>query len=182
MIFVHSQSNDCDHDSCEFNVMKSEIRPRFMTFFTILVGAITMIYPRGSLAATPLHKDSMLLARCEFIYAYNAQLMQLKNNIGAAQNIVRRASLVSTANMMLNEEGGVIAGWKIEKFNSVRAPLKRQLDSKEVSAIDAATDCDRTAIPIASATRNNSTTLWGKSFDELQDMFSSKFKNSIGLP
>ena len=147
------------------------------SIFTIL-----LILIWSQVSAASLHKDSILLAKCEFIYTYTAQLLQLKNNIGASNNMLRRASLVGVANMMLNQELGIIAAWKIEKFSSIRAPLKNQFDSNKLSAIDAASDCDRAAIQIASNARKTSTTLWGKSFDELQDLWFAKLKTSLGLP
>ena len=153
-------------------------RKVFLIFAAI---AYFLLLPIRLAASETLHKESMLMARCEFVYAYTAQLMQLKNNIGAAQNIARRSAFITTANMMLNEEQGVIAGWKIERFNSVRAPLKQKLDSGEVKAINLATECDKSAIPVANSVRLKGKKLWGKDFDEIHDAMTTKFKQSIGL-
>lgn len=134
-----------------------------------------------SIYSAPLHKDSLLLARCEFVYAYAGQTMQLRNNIGAATNILRRSAFLSVANMMLNEEGGVISGWKIEEWKSLRPALKRDLDTGALDFLKESAVCDKKALPIASAVRDGRPSLWGKGFDELHDAFYMKLKTAAGL-
>jgi hypothetical protein len=132
-------------------------------------------------SASSISNDSRLLAQCEFIYAYYGQLVQIQNNEGAAKAAVRRSTMMTTANLILNAENGIVASWKIREFTLLRDPIKRGFDSGTKDPLAATSDCDRNAIPIANRIRNSSQTLWGKSFDGLQlDLF-EKSRKSLGL-
>lgn len=146
-----------------------------------LVGISTALLVGQQCFAGELHKHSLLLSRCEITYSYTAQVLQLQNNIGGAVAMLRRTTLMTTANFMLNEERGVIAGWKLQTFKDMRAPLKRAFDSGELSYMKEANSCDKNAIPIASAVRETRPILWGETFDALHDKFFQKMKTSLGL-
>lgn len=144
----------------------------------LILGALLVV---NQSFAAQLHPKTFQIIRCEFIYSYTAQLMQLHNNNGAAVALFRRSAMMTTANFMLNEEKGVIAAWKIEKFKEIRPSLKRALDTGELNAIQEAGNCDKTAIPLAKEVRDTQPVLWGKSFDELHEGFFLKMKTSMGL-
>ena len=136
----------------------------------------------GSAAtAQSLSASSKLLSECEFTYFYLGQLMQLRNNEGAARAMIRRSAMLTTANFIQNEENGVIAGWKIREFTLLREPLKREFDSGWRDLTSAAGLCDRDAIKLANQIRDTGKTLWNKTFDELQlDLFNQSRK-ALGL-
>ena len=132
----------------------------------------------GSVAAAQsLSASSKLLSECEFTYFYLGQLMQLRNNEGAAKAMIRRSAMLTTANFIQNEENGVIAGWKIREFTLLRGPLKREFDSGRRDPTGAAGVCDRDALKLANQIRDTGKTLWNKTFDELQlDLFNQSRK------
>ena len=135
----------------------------------------------GTAAAQPLSASSRLLSECEFTYFYLAQLMQLRNNEGAAKAMIRRSAMMTIANFIQNEENGVIAGWKIREYTLLRAPLKREFDSGRRDHVSAAGECDGAAIQLANQIRDTGKTLWNKTFDELQlDLFNQSRK-AMGL-
>ena len=136
----------------------------------------------GSVAgAQSLNASSRLLSECEITYFYLGQLMQLRNNEGAAKAMIRRSAMLTTANFMQNEENGVIAGWKIREFTLFREPLKKEFDSGRRDPVSAAGVCDRDAIKLAIQIRDSGKTLWNKTFDELQlDLFNQSRK-ALGL-
>lgn len=68
------------------------VRIKFLLFFVLLFTA-------NSLLAAPISNSSKELAWCEGVYIYYAQYMQLRNNEGAAKNLLFRASRVVAANM-----------------------------------------------------------------------------------
>ena len=136
----------------------------------------------GSAAAAQfLSASSKLLSECEFTYFYLAQLMQLRNNEGAAKAMIRRSAMMTTANFIQIEENGVIAKWKIREFTLLRDPLKREFDSGRRDPTNAAGVCDRDAVKLANQIRDTGKTLWNKTFDELQlDLFTQSRK-SLGM-
>lgn len=152
-----------------------------MTLMVRLAGLLSLLLVGQQSFAGELHKHAMLLSSCEITYSYTAQVLQLQNNIGGALAMLRRTTLMTTANFVLNEERGVIAAWKIQTFKDMRAPLKRAFDSGELSYMKEANYCDKNAIPIASAVRETRPILWGESFDALHEKFFQKMKTSLGL-
>ncbi|MHB8949839.1 MAG: hypothetical protein ACYC4S_12345 [Rhodoferax sp.] len=132
-------------------------------------------------SAQPISAESKFLAQCEFSYFYVGQLMQLRNNEGGAKALLRRSSMMTTANFILNEEKGVVAGWKIREFTLLRDPLKLGFDAGIRDPLAVVADCDRNATPIAIRIRDAGKTLWGKDFDELQLQFFEKSRKSLGL-
>jgi hypothetical protein len=135
----------------------------------------------ASVSAQTISRDSRLLAECEFIYSYTAQLMQLQNNSGAAINILRRSTILTTANMMTSAEGGKIPGWKIKTWTELRPTLKASLDSGRVDPVAEAARCDREAMPIALNIRDQNLRLWGHDFDGLQQELFTKMRASTGI-
>ena len=135
----------------------------------------------GTAGAQSLSASSKLLSECEFTYFYLGQLMQLRNNEGAAKAMIRRSALVTTANFIQNEENGVVAKWKIREFTLLRAPLKREFDSGRRDPVNAAGVCDGAAIQLANQIRNSGKTLWNMTFDELQLDFFNQSRKTMGL-
>lgn len=132
-------------------------------------------------ASESLGKDALMLSRCEIVYSYSGQLLQLQNNIGGALAIYRRTALITTAIFFLNQENGVIAGWKVRKMKELRVPIKSAFDTGSLDPLQEARACDKHAMPFASAIRAKRQMLWGKSFDEIQDLTFQKIKSSAGL-
>lgn len=128
-----------------------------------------------------LSSESKILARCEFIYSYVSQLMQIKNNAGAAVNILRRSSMMSAANMISNATDGNIPGWKIKIWTELRPALKDSLDSKKLDPVAETARCDQEAMPIALKVRDQNLQLWGYDFDGLQQQFLAKMRVSTGI-
>jgi len=85
-------------------------------FMVLLMGASA-----SPVSGQTLSKESRLLAQCEFIYSYTAQIMQIRNNSGAAISILRRSTIMTTANMMSNAVGEKIPAWKIKIWTEARA-------------------------------------------------------------
>lgn len=146
------------------------------TTFSILI-----LYSIFSQAKGNISNDSILLAKCESVYAYTAQLLQMRNNIGGAINVLRRASIVSAANFMLNAEEETIAGWKIGEFVRIREAIVDRLRSGDADPFVEGTRCDKEAIPIALKLSRSDTTLWGKTYNELQMEAFKKLRESLGL-
>lgn len=132
-------------------------------------------------SAQSISGESKLLAQCEGAYHYVGQLMQLQNNEGGARAYIRRSSMMTVANFMVNEDKGVIAGSKIREFSSVRDPLKRNFDAGVIDPIAFIAGCDRNAMQVAINIRNSGKMLWGKTFDELQLEFFNKSRAALGL-
>jgi len=135
----------------------------------------------ASAGAQTISRESRILAECEFIYAYTAQLMQLRNSSGAAISVLRRSTILSTANMISNAEDGKVPSWKIKIWTELRPKLKADLDSGKSDPTMEAARCDREAMPIALNVRNKNLQLWGHDFDGLQQQLLSKMRASTGI-
>jgi hypothetical protein len=142
--------------------------------FVILIFAFTT-------SAKAITNDSKLLAECEFIYSYTAQLLQLQNNTGAAVNILRRSSMMSTANLISNAQNGVVAASLIKSWTELRPYLKNQFDSQQMNPVAEATKCDKAVVPIAIKIRDSKKMLWGKDFDDLHKTLFQELRTSLGL-
>jgi hypothetical protein len=89
--------------------------------------------------------------------------------------------MMTAANFMMNQERGVVAGWKIREFTLLRDPLKHGYDSGSEDPRKAVAKCDLSAMPIAIRVRDSRQKLWGMSFDELQQQHFEKLKVIVGL-
>jgi hypothetical protein len=107
--------------------------------------------------------------------------MQLQDNAGAAINILRRSTILSTANMMSNAEGDKIPGWKVKIWTELRPTLKSDLDSRRADPLKESARCDKEALPIALKIRDRNLRLWGYNFDELQGLLFSQMRASTGI-
>jgi hypothetical protein len=145
-------------------------------FMVLLMGASA-----SPVSGQTLSKESRLLAQCEFIYSYTAQIMQIRNNSGAAISILRRSTIMTTANMMSNAVGEKIPAWKIKIWTELRPALKDELDSRRVDPVTESDRCDRDAMPIALKVRDLRLQLWGLDFDSLQQQFMTKLRASTGI-
>lgn len=145
-------------------------------FMALLMGTSAV-----SVNGQTISRESRLLAQCEFIYSYTAQVMQLKNNSGAATSILRRSSIMTTANMMSNAVDEKIPAWKIKTWTELRATIKDELDSRRVDPVMEADRCDRDVMPIALKIRDLRLHLWGHDFDSLQQQFMTKMRTSTGI-
>jgi hypothetical protein len=143
--------------------------------------AFLMGTPAVSVNGQTISNESKLLAECEFIYSYTAQVMQLRNNSGAAVSILRRSTIMTTANMMSNAVDGKIPAWKIKTWTELRPALKDELDSRRLDPLMQADRCDRDVMPIALNIRDLRLQLWGHDFDSLQHQFMKKLRTSTGI-
>jgi hypothetical protein len=125
--------------------------------------------------------ETTTLAKCEFIYSYEGRYLLLKNNIDGAQNLLRRAALMTTANFMPNAINEVVPKGIIQHWTKLRVPIKQRFDTGQSSPIEEATKCDKDALPIAIKIRKNSTTLWNKNFDDLHELLFQRLKSLTGL-
>lgn len=134
-----------------------------------------------STSAMAMSNDSKLLAECEFIYSYTAQVLQLQNNTGGAVNLLRRSSMMSTANLISNAHNGVVSGSLIRSWTELRPPIKNRFDTQRADPIAEATRCDRTVVPIAIKVRETQKMLWGKDFDDLHKTLFQELRSVLGL-
>lgn len=125
--------------------------------------------------------NSKTLAECEFIYSYAAQTMQIQNNNGAAVNLIRRSSVVTTANFFINQKDNVINKETLDIWQDLRSTLRQKIISEATTLEEELIKCDKTAIPISSQIRVNSKNLWGKNFDEIQKHLFDQYKITLGL-
>lgn len=132
-------------------------------------------------SAQSISAESKLLAQCENAYLYAAQLLQIQNNEGAARALVRRSSMMTVANFMMNEDKGVIAAWKIQEFRLLGASLNRDFHAGTKNFMTVVDYCDHQGMPIAAKIRSSEKVLWGKSFDELQLGFFEKTRKTLGI-
>ena len=153
-----------------------EMNRAIVIFWALLLGLHAT-----SVTGQTISKESKLLAQCEFIYSYTAQVMQLKNNSGAATSILRRSSIMTTANMMSNAVDEKIPAWKIKTWTELRPAIKDELDSRRVDPVMEADRCDRDVMPIALKIRDLRLHLWGHDFDSLQQQFMTKMRTSTGI-
>ena len=147
----------------------------FKPIFVLLTWSLSPAFGQS------IDSQSKRLAECEFTYTYTAHVMQLRNNEGAARNLLNRAAIITTANFMNNEVNGIIAGWKIKEFTLLRDPLKRKFDTGAIDPVAASGSCDLDALPVAVKVRSNEKMLWGQSFDELKQGFFEKLRASLGV-
>ena len=131
--------------------------------------------------AVEVSTQSKLLGYCEFVYFYNAQYLQMVNNEGAAKNLLRRSSIMTTANFITSNENGVISGEKIKIIREEGLKQKKRFDVDKPFALQEASRCDRDANPIAINIRNSDQKLWGKTFDELQSAFFEESMKNLGM-
>lgn len=129
-------------------------QPAIRTYLTMTLALST--------SAMAMSNESKLLAECEFIYSYTAQILQLQNNTGGAVNLLRRSSMMSTANLISNAHNGVVSGSLIRSWTELRPPIKNRFDTQRADPIAEATRCDRTVVPIAIKVRETQKMLWGK--------------------
>lgn len=145
---------------------------------------MSAVFLAGLLTATAeaqtISRESRLLAECEFIYSYTAQLMQLRNNSGAATNIIRRSSVMTTANFMSNMEGDRVPSWKVKIWVDLRPILKSKLENRTLDPLKEADRCDREVMPIALSIRDQKQRV-GQDFDGHQQQLMVKMKASLGL-
>lgn len=149
--------------------------------FQSITFGIIILCSMLSQAENNISNDSVLLAKCESIYMYTAQLLQMQDNIGGAINTLRRASVVTVANFMLNAEGGKIAGWKIAEFVRTRQAIIKRLRSGDADPFIEGARCDKEAIPLALRFSRSDTTLWGKTYNELQMDIFRELRDLLGL-
>ena len=146
--------------------------------------SIFALFFAGLLTATAeaqtLSRESTLLSECEFIYVYTAQFMQLRNNSGAATNLIRRASVVIVANFMSNMEGDRVPAWKVKMWEDLRPALKANFENRKLDPLQEADRCDKDVMPIALRIRDQKQRM-GQDFDSHQQKLMLQMKASLGL-
>ena len=152
-----------------------------MNYVEVVFSALLLVLPVTSVYGQTISQESKLLAECEFIYSYTAQVMQLRNNSGAAVSILRRSTIMTAANMLSSAEGEKIPGWKIRIWTELRPAIKSELDSKKVDPIAESDRCDREVMPIALKVRDKRLKLWGQDFDVLQQQLMTNLRATTGI-
>lgn len=127
---------------------------------------------------SPLSKS---LSECEIVHFYAMHQFQIANNLGAARNMLYRATLTSTTNMFLNARGGTVPGTIVRQMKAAGAEKKRQLDMGYVQVIQEIDRCLPIMTSAASAVRNSRRRLWGLDLDELQSQMFERLARSFGL-
>ncbi len=147
----------------------------------IIFSALLLGLPATSVNGQTISNESKLLAQCEFIYSYTAQVMQLRNNTGAAVNILRRSTMMTAANMMISAEEEKIPGWKIKIWTELRPSIKKKLESKNIDPVLEADKCDKEVMPMALKVRDQHLNLWGQDFDMLQQQLMTNLRATTGI-
>lgn len=153
------------------------IKNIFYIYLKILILNFTCI----NFALSQVTEESKILSECEFIYTYTAQFMQLKNNNGAATNLLFRASLNTTALFFISAENGKISAEKIKQFEEYRKPIKIKLDNKIEDPLQLASVCDKKSLKIVERERSRNKLLWDLGFDELQNQLFEKQLKNLGV-
>ena len=151
---------------------------RLQTFVLILSGFLLLTTTQNALA---LNDNQRLLAKCEAVYTYSAHLAQMQNNIGLATNFMFRAARSTTSLFMISEIDGVVKRSAIAQFKQVGRLSKERLDKRETQVMDELSVCDRRALPLTNTIEQLRKKLWGYTFQELQNQFLQKFKQTAGL-
>lgn len=146
---------------------------------TVIATAVWFLaIPNSSLALT---NNQKILSKCEAVYVYSAHLTQMQNNTGLATNLLFRAARSTTALFMISEVNGVIKGSVIDQFKQIGRLSKKRLDNRETQIMDELSVCDSRALPIAIDVERTREKLWGYTFQELQNQFLQKLKQTAGL-
>jgi hypothetical protein len=141
--------------------------------------AFILLFPLSSFSQ--ISSESKNLAWCEGVYVYYAQYFQLKNNEGAAKNLLFRSSRVVAANMFLNLENGKVSGDKIGQFKETRKNMKSLLDSNPENHMTEITKCD-SSVQSTIATVKSKGQIWdGQNFDMLQQSMMNKYLSMLGI-
>ena len=135
----------------------------------------------NSAIATAISKDSENLAWCEGVYLYYAQGMQIRNNEGAAKNLLFRASRVTTANMFMNLKDGVVSGDVIGQWKAARSRLKAKFDADPDKWMAELNKCDTSTKSVIQSIRDRRIIFDKKTFDEFQGGIFATYRNSLGI-
>lgn len=154
---------------------------RVINVFCIYIKILILNFTFVDIALPQINGESKILSECEFIYTYTAQFMQLKNNNGAATNLLFRASLNTTALFFINSENGKISAEKIKKFEEYRKPIKAKLNNKIEDPLKLAAVCDKKSLKIVELERSKKKLLWYLGFDELQNQLFEKQLKVLGV-
>jgi hypothetical protein len=146
-----------------------------MKLFFCLITVLPLI------CSAQISSDSKNLAWCEGVYIYYAQYFQLKNNEGAAKNLLFRSSRVVAANMFLNLENGKVSGEKVAQFKEARKGMKQTFDSNPESYISEVGKCDASVQSSINSVKSRNQTWDGQNFDVLQQSLFTKYLNSLGI-
>ena len=131
--------------------------------------------------AAAISKESENLAWCEGVYLYYAQGMQIRNNEGAAKNLLFRASRVTTANMFMNLKDGVVSGDVIGQWKAARSILKAKFDADPDKWMAELNKCDTSTKSVIQSIRDRRIIFDKKTFDEFQGGIFATYRNSLGI-
>jgi hypothetical protein len=132
-------------------------------------------------ALSELSAESRNLAWCEGVYIYYAQYFQIKNNEGAAKNLLFRSSRVVAANMLLNMESGKVSGEKVGQFKEVRKNMKSMFDSNPEGGLSEVSKCDASVQSTIAKVKSQNQTWNGQGFDVLQQSIMDKYLSTLGF-
>lgn len=142
---------------------------------------ITILLLLPLTAFSQITSGSKDLAWCEGVYLYYAHYSQMANNEGAAKNLLYRASRVTTANLFLNLENGVVTGDKIRQFKEVKKNQKAMFDSNLDKYFTGIFECDSIVSKYIAIERAKNQTFDGKSFDVVQQFMFDKLLSTMGI-
>jgi len=141
--------------------------------------AILLLLPL--LAFSQIASGSKDLVWCEGVYLYYAHYSQIANNEGAAKNLLYRASRVTTANLFLNMENGVVSGDKIGQFKEIKKNQKTMFDSNPDKYITGIFECDSIVEKYIAIERAKNQIFAGMSFDATQQLAFEKMLSTMGI-
>lgn len=128
-----------------------------------------------------ISSDSKVLSWCEGVYIYYAHVNQIRNNEGAAKNLLFRASRVVTANMFMNLDGQTVSGDKLAQFKAVRRGMKERFDKDPNFYSGEVDSCDKKVAPIISNIQGDKKRWRGVSFLEFQQKMLESYLRSFGI-
>ena len=115
------------------------------------------------------------------MYIYYAQYFQLKNNEGAAKNLLFRSSRVVTANLFLNLENGKVSGEKVAQFKEVRRNMKQQFDANPDGNAVEVSKCDSSVQATITKVKSKNQIWDGENFESMQQKMMTKYLNTLGI-
>lgn len=128
-----------------------------------------------------ISQESKTLAYCERVYMYSAQLMQLKNNEGAAKQAARRATMCITGNTFMNERDGVVSGKVVEQWRTAQQGVREEFDRNQQRVAVEVNKCDESTMPILQREMKTNKRLAGLTFQEVHQKLFEQFLQQLGI-
>lgn len=153
-------------------------------FFIISFLTVLMVFSSPSFAVNWSNKDqsTIVLSRCEAVYAYLANLSMMGDNESAAKIYLSHSVTLATGNMFLNRESGadVIKAERLRLMKKSKEGMRKEHDENADLLRQRADDC-RSVTPQVVNRFGKAPEMWGKNFIEVRDEVLKITAPSIGI-